>query len=252
MEIDWQDAGSLVRDAMMRQGKSSDFVAHKAGVTRRTVDRLKSGQKVRIQTVLAIEPVLGVSIISQGGGPQDQELSHTAPDDLGGYNFASVEAYVGNYYLFRRSYDYPDRIICAQLSIFWDNASSHLKFAEHQQNKAQDGTVHTHKFVGSVSIPVGVGCIQLIRSVQGFCRVMTCTSLRGNEPSYMKGILVGMNEISDIGFHPATSPVYIEATTEQWEPNQLNAKIGSFEQDALWHGNAKAQLHSVTDKFVAT
>lgn len=252
IQIDWKETAKVVNEAMLRKGIGSEFVAGKAGVDRRTVDRLRKGQKVRIQTLSWIEPVLELEILSGHLSTPTKQQSLVAPAELGGYSLDTVQSYVGNYYLFRRSFDYDKKIVCAGMSIFWDFDRNGLQFREWQNNISHEGRRFAPVFNGDVSIPVGVGITQFVFDKgRGFRRVATCTSLRGQKQYFFKGVLVGINEITDVGFCPATSPIYIEKTKEVFDRHIENPKVGSFDEDAIWHGTAAMELRSASDKFVA-
>ncbi len=252
IDIDWNGAGKAVNEAMLLKGMSSELVAYKAGIDRRTVARIRKGTKVRIQNLSAVEEVLGLEIISKQIVGQDDEKTLTAATRLGGYTLESSKHYCGNYYSFRRSYDYPEKIICAHLTIFWDFDRSCLRFRENQQNKNSEGKTFRYSFIGDIAIPLGLSCTQFIgENKQGFNRIMTCTSLRGTITAFFKGVLVGLNEIADLGYYPATTPVYIEKTDQVFDADTADPRMGSHLRSELWHETAEAELSSITDKFIA-
>ena len=51
--------------------------------------------------------------------------------------------------------------------------------------------------------------VQFVYSMRGLNRIITTTTLRVTEAPYFRGVLAGTNEISDVGFYPATTPVFI-------------------------------------------
>jgi hypothetical protein len=249
IEIDWQKAGEKIHDTMLKRGVSSSWVAHKAGIDRKTVDRARNGYKVRIQSISCIEDVLKINIISS-----EQENNTTtesfAPLKLGGYSRNLYKSYEGYYFMFRNSYDYNEKIICSLFNIFWNEDESCLKYKEHQINKTDEGKVHEYEFEGDVSIPPSLAITQFIRNDgEGLRRIMTTTNQRGGENPYFKGILMGINEMTDIGFYPATSPVFIIKHNDAHFEN--TDKIGSFHQDDIWLDSAKEQLQSAGSSFLA-
>lgn len=250
-QIDWNKVAQMVNSAMIAKGVGSEWVAHKAGVDRRTVDRLRKGAKIRLQNLSAIAGVLETSVLGDSVS-EPAATPHTAPPALGGYTLGSCGDYIGDYYMFRRSYDYPDRIICAHLAIFWDDDHACLRFTETQHNRTPEGKQHSYSFTGDVSIPLGLGCAQFIgRFERGFTRIMTCTSLRGDDPAYFKGILVGLNALGDLAYYPVSSPVFIERTQDSFAEDGLSRRVGSYPADQLWHSSAAAELSSIGETFMA-
>ena len=251
ISIDWVKAGHAVSDAMLKSNWSSNTVAKRAGVDRKTVDRLRRGEKVRFSTLSYIEQALEISIIAeQTGGFDTRDLR--APTELGGYSKENYDVYIGTYYMFRNSYDYEERVICSLFEIVWDYDSGCLAYRELQDNKREDGRRFEYSFLGKVSIPPGLSITQFIGSAgKGFSRVITASSLRGSGPEYFKGILLGINELSDIGYYPASSPVYIEKTDVPALSDSHDGKIGSFPSSKLWHASACLELRSVTENYSA-
>jgi len=251
ISIDWNKAGHAVSDAMLRSNWSSSTVAKRAGVDRKTVDRLRRGGKVRFSTLSYIEQALEISIISeQTQGFDTRNLK--APTELGGYSKENYEGYIGTYYMFRNSYDFGDRVICSLFEVLWDYDSGCLAYRELQDNKREDGRRFKYSFLGKVSIPPGLSITQFIGSAgKGFSRVITASSLRGSGTEYFKGILLGINELSDIGYYPASSPVYIEKTDLPAIDDAHDGKIGSFPSQEIWHPTACTELRSVTENYSA-
>lgn len=249
INIDWNEAGRKISEAMLRRSVSASWVAHKAGVDRKTVDRVRKGDRIRLQSLSCIEEVLGISIISPSSVDSDERS--IAPVELGAYSKIMHIQYIGRYFMFRKSYDFRDRVICSSLEINWSDRDSCLEYTEQQSNDRNDGKRFRYEFQGKISIPPNLSITQFIGSGKhGFYRLMTTTSLRGQDAPYFKGILLGINEISDIGYVPATSPVFIEKIGTAY-PDDYGNRIGSFHHDDLWHKTALQELKSVRGHFAA-
>ncbi|MCA3446547.1 MAG: helix-turn-helix transcriptional regulator [Rhodobacter sp.] len=252
IDIDWRDIGNKISVAMMQNGWSSAVLAEKAGVDRKTVDRVRHGEKIRIFSLNLLASALKINLDSGSRSPSSDDTS--APTHLGGYARRSYESYIGHYYMFRNSYDFADRIICSNFEIVWDGKLNCMRYRESQRNRReQDNQMFTYVFEGDVAIPPGISVVQFIGSSQkGFTRIITTTSQRGNEKFFFKGILLGINEVSDIGFHPAATPVYIEKReVPPQSGTDHDPKVGSFPKEGFWHEGAVPALRSVTKTFSA-
>jgi hypothetical protein len=248
IHVEWNEAGRRISDAMLRRGVSAAWVAHKAGLDRKTVDRVRKGDRIRLQSLTCIEEVLGLSLLNTNIVDREARGQTIAPPELGGYSREMFENYVGTYYMFRNSYDFKDRVICSCIEVSWNQDGGFLVYEENQDNKSPDGRRFRYKFNGKIAIPAGLSITQFLGSSgNGFHRVMTTTGLRGHETQYFKGILMGINEVADIGFHPATSPVFIEKASGPADPEL----IGSFLHNELWHESALHQLQSARGSFTA-
>lgn len=250
--INWSRVGEQISSEMLQRRVSSDFVAHKAGLTRRTVDRARKGQTIRIQSLSAIEGVLELDIIAstmqQGFGNKT-----VAPASLGSYSKEMYEDYIGYYYMFRNSYDFSDRIVCSIFEIYWDLDVGYLRFRESQDNKREDGKRFQYSFHGKVSIPPSLAITQFIASDgKALSRIITTTSQRkvGNMSCFM-GILAGTAELAQIGAYPAASPVFLEKMKSKPDLEVGDPRIGSFKRDEIWHKSAIVELSSVSKEYSA-
>ena len=250
ISIDWPDVGEKINAEMLKRGLSSESVAAKAGIDRKTVDRLRHGKRVRIQTLSWVEQVLELSFIDardQSGSGQ----AGIAPIELGGYSRDLYKDYVGSYFMFRNSYDFDDRIVCSYMQIYWDIDARCLKFRERQRNKSKDGSYFKYDFTGRLSIPPGMAIVQFVYSMRGLNRIITTTSLRGTEAPYFRGVLAGTNEISDVGFYPATTPVFILKNDQEPDDATLNRCVGSFPVGEIWLPEAVKELRQKTSRYSA-
>ncbi|SIT18463.1 hypothetical protein SAMN05421759_13011 [Roseivivax lentus] len=253
MPIDWAQLGKDTDRKILERGVSSEWVANKAGVDRKTVDRLRKGMVVRPVSLKSIADVLSLRISDQFEGNRASRATPVdafAPIHLGGYGKAHFEPYIGHYYLFRNSYDYDDRVICSAFEIFWDDSASHLKWRDKQVNKRDDGKTFSYEFEGSVSIPPGTSVTQFIGDTgKGFTRLITATALRGGPPPHFKGILLGINEDSRFGYYPVTSPVYVERCKGQPDMRELARCVGSHPKDRVWHEGARDELRLISKSY---
>lgn len=251
--IDWETLGNRTERAILERGLSSEWVAAKAGLDRKTVVRLRKGLPVRPTSLKCISEVLDLrvgEVTSSGNETVKEAALNTAPESLGGYQKSFFEAYAGHYYLFRNSFDYDDRIICSLFEIFWDEAAGHLKWRDLQDNKRDDGKRFTYTFEGPVAIPPGTSITQFIYDAgKGFTRLVTATNLRSGPPPHFKGIILGINEDSRFGYYPSTSPVYIEKCQHQPEMRETGRRVGSHLKDDCWNDSARAELREISRSY---
>lgn len=197
-------AGEL-NERLAQARMSSQDLANRAGVDRKTVDRLRAGQAVRGQTLQWIEQALGVEL-GRASGDGD-----TAPAAFGGYRRDTVAGCVGEYVAFRRSFDTAARLIASYLEIAWDEEVGALRFHESQDNRLASGRSYAYRFGGDVLIPPNLGVMHfVVRSGDGRIRVISTSMPREQDGSLtMRGFILTLNELADIGYYPVTSPVLL-------------------------------------------
>ena len=88
---DWKHIADHLNTYLSKARLSSQDVAAKAGVDRKTVDRLRSGRAVRQQTLQWIEEALKLELAEKTPTASDD----TAPTAFGGYTKDAVSTYVG-------------------------------------------------------------------------------------------------------------------------------------------------------------
>ena len=203
---DWEHVAGQLNAYLSKARISSQDVARRAGVDRKTVDRLRRGQAVRMQTLQWIEQALKLTLAPLAP-PQDDRA---APADYGGYRRDAVQSYAGNYTGYRRSFDTPDHIIASYLNVTWDDDVGALRFSENQRNRADTGRAYEYHFGGDVLIPPNLGVLHfVVRSDDGRIRLISTSMPRDDGGTlYMKGFILTLNELSDIGYYPVTSPVF--------------------------------------------
>jgi len=171
-----------------------------------------------------------------------------APASFGGYQRDAVIEYAGDYVAFRRSFDTPGRIIASQLAIEWDQSAGALRFHEAQDNRSDSGKAYAYRFGGDVLIPPNLGVINLVvRSDDGRVRLMSMSMPReDNGTLMMKGFLLTLNEIQDIGYYPVSSPAFLARRGG-------NVKLGPciVDADDPNHGWAETILNAIEKKFLA-
>ena len=204
--LDWKYIAENLNAHLSKVRMSSQDLASKAGVDRKTVDRLRAGRAVRLQTLEWIEQALKLSL----AGPSSAQTRDAAPNEYGGYHKHAVQAYVGEYTGYRRSFDTRDHIIASYLKVSWDDDAQCLRFTENQHNRAESGEAYEYHFGGDVMIPPNLGVLHLVvRSNDGRIRLISTSMPREDQGTLsMRGFLLTLNEIRDIGYYPVTSPIF--------------------------------------------
>ncbi len=204
---DWPQIAERLNALLAARRLSSQDLAAKAGVDRKTVDRLRAGQSVRLHTLQWIEQALKAPL--RPAAPEaDPE---TAAADLGGYRRGAAGGLVGDWLSYRCSFDRPHQIVASAVEIHWDQARPGLAFREHQHNRGPGGRDYEYRFAGDVLIPPNLGVLHLVvRSDDGRIRVISTSMPRDEEGTQtMKGFLLTLNEIADVGYYPASSPMVL-------------------------------------------
>ncbi|MEM7540423.1 MAG: helix-turn-helix transcriptional regulator [Pseudomonadota bacterium] len=239
--LNWQVIAQRVATQMGEKRMSSQDLALKAGVDRKTIDRLRAGKPVRNQTLKWIEGALGIALTDEGAS------ADVAPRSLGGYQRQAVEHFVGIYTGFRRSFDRPAQLIASYLEIRWDDSLCALGFTETQRNQASSGKAFEYNFGGHVSIPPNLGVLHLhIRSDDGLVRTATTSMPRDDQGTLlMKGFILTLNEIRDIGYYPVTSPIFFAKQAGGTTPE--TGVIGEGDERYGW---ANTILQDIELKFL--
>ncbi len=240
---DWKHIADHLNSHLSKARLSSQDVASRAGVDRKTVDRLRAGRAVRPQTLQWIEEALKLELI----GKVPSESDDAAPTAFGGYRKDAVSTYVGEYTGYRRSFDTSDHIIASYLEISWNGGAGALSFTENQRNRSDSGKAYEYHFGGDVLIPPNLGVLHFhVRSEDGRVRLISTSMPREEQGTlFMKGFILTLNELRDIGYYPVTSPIFFAKKASE---SALQAGvIGRDEDRFAW---ADEILSDIEKKFL--
>lgn len=203
---DWKLIARQLNERLDEERMSSLELANKAGVDRKTVERLRGGHAVRGKTLQWIEQALKTTLGNPVGDNPD-----AAPASFGGYLRSAVSTYVGEYIACRRSFDTATRIIASYLEIHWDEQARVLRFNESQDNRLASGKAYAYHFDGDVLIPPNLGVMHfVVRTANGLVRQISTSMPREDGGTlYMKGFILTLNELRDIGYYPVCSPIFL-------------------------------------------
>lgn len=214
---DWSQVADRLNALLAERRLSSHDLAARAGVDRKTIDRLRAGQAVRPQTLQWIEQALKTPLRQAAA----EAVADVAAPELGGYRRGAVAGLIGGWLSYRRSFDRPRQLVAAEVEIHWDPARPGLRFGEHQHNRPPQGGDYQYRFAGDVLIPPNLGVIHLVvRSDDGRIRVVSTSMPRDERGTWlMKGFLLTLNEIADIGYYPVTSPLVLAKLAQGQTPD---------------------------------
>ncbi len=240
---DWKLVAERLNQHLAKKRLSSRDVARKAGVDRKTVDRLRAGQAVRPTTLQWIEEALKIDL---SGEDPARELD-VAPLSHGGYRKQAVIDYAGRYTAYRRSFDTPGHLIASSLRITWDEAVPALRFDEEQDNRDRRGKAYRYRFAGEVLIPPNLGVMHfMVRSEDGRVRLISTSMPRQEyDTLVMKGFLMTLNEIRDIGYYPVASPIFLAKAQGTTAP-----ATGVIDRDDDRYDWAMEVLADIEDKYL--
>lgn len=247
-EPDWPRIADRLNALLAERRLASQDLAAKAGVDRKTIDRLRSGRPVRLQTLQWIEQALKAPLQAVPvEAPPD-----TAAGELGGYRRAAVEGLIGDWLCYRRSFDRARQLVASQVRILWDRSRPGLQFREHQHNRGPAGQDYEYHFDGDVLLPPNLGVLHLVvRSGDGRIRLVSTSMPRDEHgPATMKGFLLTLNEIADIGYYPASSPVFLAKLPAGTTPAETQGQTGVLTPTHERFAWAEAILYGTERKFL--
>ena len=238
--IDWYSVSQSLNNYLTENRVSVDQLAAEVGVTRRTLDRIRNGGKGRMNTLKKIEEFLGERFsLEYSNEPSQPNLT------TGGYTKEDTEKFIGGYYTFRYSFDYPDGIVCGYTDIFWDENIGGLAFNEIQKNKSREGSHHKYDFKGVVAIPKDTNIMYLTFESGGFRRLTTLQTLSSTPGEKLRGLILAINLHEDIAYYPVSSPVVYFRDREK---ETIPSRIGSYNDSDVWDKRALEELKKLENR----
>ena len=158
---DWKAVRDNLKSRMRASRLTAEELSYKSGINRKTIDNfLQKKSNLRVNTLRKIEETLSVDLTS-GQTRLASRSMEIAPVNYGSYSRNIASAYIGQYYLFRRSFDYDDGCVCSYLKISWHDDMDHMTFQEVQKNKSRKGRIHHYDLSGFITIPHGLSLIHI-------------------------------------------------------------------------------------------
>lgn len=233
-----------VREELARQRLSRETLAERARVSVSTLEKGLSGQRpFTLATIVRIEAALGVAVrpldqpIPPALTPSASALATNAPDELGGYNRASVSWLEGSYLTLMPSFGEPGAIFAYRTNITWNDAETRLCFREADRLDAD--------FVqfGHVSVPRQSGHIYLITNRHGQMRLIVLA--RPLITGEMHGILSTLQAGRGSHLSPVAAPIVLRPL----KPGETPAYGRIRPQDAAFTTYRHAVRRTTTDGF---
>jgi hypothetical protein len=130
-----------------------------------------------------------------------------APQDLGCYARASVEALEGRYVCFRPAFASADVINAYSMTVRWDEAESCLMFEE--RDRVDTG----HTQMGRVYVPDGRAFMSFVTVEKGAVRLIMVSRPERNEPA--RGLITTLSNPGGAHFTPASAPIVLKRVIDQ-------------------------------------
>ena len=234
--------GTRMREELARQRLSRETLAERARVSLSTLEKGLSGQRpFTLATLVRLETALGIVLrASETPTPSAALASHAnAPDELGGYNRASVGWLEGGYLTLIPSFGEPGAIFAYRTDVTWNERQACLTFRESERLD--------HDFVqfGSVSVPLQSGHIYFITNRHGQMRLIVVA--RPLITGEMHGILTTLQ--AGRGSH--LSPVAVPIVFKPLKPDDQPSYGRIHPADEAFNGYLKILRRTVADGFAA-
>lgn len=186
-----------LREELARRRISRQALADMARISLSTLEKALSGSRpFTLATVVRIEDVLGAPLRQKPAAPLDALL---APEAMGSYSRPAVRWIEGSYLTLRPAFSQSDAIYAYRTEIFWDDVTSHLRFAESERADS------TFTQAGFVSMPNLSGHTYLVTSEEGQYRLIMLG--RGTRDRRMFGLLSTLQVGSGSQLVPVACPI---------------------------------------------
>lgn len=194
---DSEAIAARLREELARRRISRQALADMARISLSTLEKALSGSRpFTLATVVRIEDVLGATLRQKPAAPVDASL---APEAMGSYSRPAVRWIEGSYLTLRPAFSQPEAIYAYRTEIFWDEVSSHLRFAESDRADA------AFTQAGFVSMPNLSGHTYLVTSEEGQYRLIMLG--RGTRERRMFGLLSTLQVGSGSQLVPVACPI---------------------------------------------
>lgn len=155
-----------LREEIARRRISRQALADMARISLSTLEKALSGSRpFTLATIVRIEDALDCRLRPRGDIPEAPP-SGFAPEYMGSYSRPAVKWIEGDYLTLRASFGTDGAIYAYRTQIAWDDAGSHLRFAESERIDA------AFSQTGFVSMPNLSGHIYLVTSESGQYRLI--------------------------------------------------------------------------------
>lgn len=201
-----------VREELARRRMSRQWLADEARISISTLEKALAGRRpFTLGTVVRIEEALKIPLRGAAGLEAEPKVpAGYAPEDMGAYARPAVRWLEGNYLTIRPSFQEPGAIYAYRTLIEWDEARSHLRFAESARLDAE----YTQE--GFVSFPHLSGHIYLVTQSAGQYRLILLG--RPSSGGAMCGILTSLVSGAGAQLIPAATPISLVPSDFAAEP----------------------------------
>ncbi len=232
-----EEIARKVREELARRRISRQALADLARISLSTLEKALAGRRsFTLATVIRLEEALGTSL--RGPAPQAGSAVAYAPDELGAYARGAVRWLEGRYVTVRPLFTGEEGVYSYLTTIAWDDARSHLTFAESERVDASFAQR------GSVSMPHLSGHIYLVTAEAGQYRlaILGRPTIDGSLYGILTTLLVGHGS----QLVPASAPVALLRLDLEQEP-----AFGRIEVADAAYARYRAELDCVTARDFA-
>lgn len=225
---DWSRVAHRLREHLNARRLSRGDFAGQTQITVIDLDALLTAKPVPVRVLASIETGADLSFadlrVAAAGEPAQFEVPETAPPEL----------LLGRFAMHRWSFDYADRIVSSDLTLYDCPQTGRRRFVAVQANCGPDGRQHTYKHTGFVWPAARSGITQLVAQDEGVLRVVTLAlpvrheSENGQSRVTVNGTVQSVAERDDVGCYPAISPVILESHAAAEDDDVAADWIGSF------------------------
>jgi transcriptional regulator with XRE-family HTH domain len=193
-----------LREELARRRISRQALADMARISLSTLEKALSGSRpFTLATVVRIEDVLGAPLRQRASTLADTTF---APEDMGSYSRPAVRWIEGSYLTLRPAFSEAGAIYIYRTEIFWDDASGHLRFTEHDRADS----AFTQE--GFVSMPNLSGHTYLVTSEAGQYRLVMLG--RATRERRMFGLLTTLQVGAGSQLVPVACPIALVPTEQ--------------------------------------
>lgn len=204
---DSKQLGEYIDAERRKKRITQERLADASGCNVRTLRRVIRGQPVRFETINSICKVLKIDHESA------IRRADVAGDEHGGYTLKHYEAYLGDFFAYRRSFTLPNALIRSKYQIAWDSERNCLAFKENQKlHQAQVEEASDYSQSGEIFISNTIGLLHLLTRFDGALRLVTLKRL-DPESVTLGGIV--LTQAQAPYFRPSVSPVLLRKITDR-------------------------------------
>lgn len=233
-----------------RRLSEKDLSDH-AKVAQRTISDLRKGRsRPQVRTLEKLEKFFDTPLTERV--LDSHELGSRlgfAHAKYGGYEYAKFAHLTGEYFLYRRSFDYDDGVVRSHLRICGGHTEPCLRFEETQKNLSRQGEEYRYDFAGVVAIVEQAQILQL-RSHAKDNVLRKTINFRLSDNGMLLGVLLGLGHNALTGYFPVASPVAAVKVDRQ-SAASVARQLGSLSESEVTDLRILPKIREISKHFFA-